>query len=186
MREGKPVVLCLRRGTVGSGFPLVAALACHQFAKIAEHLYENERGLESSIYIDGAEKILDAQLVKELMAPDKRNLKLGVIATMPSVSQLRTKVTDSIFAHVGLVCAFRADYADSLILARHMMPMESIYTAQANSILTAQAMRCDLVELPVREYFAWFRESTAGLFRIQSPLFDPDVRSLRIEPPSSK
>jgi len=172
MREKKPIVLCLKRSTVGSASPLIAALACQQFAKVAEFLYENERGLESSaIYIDGAEKILDAALVKDLMAPERRNLKLAVIATMRSVSQLRTKVIDSIFAHVGLVCAFRADYADSLILARHMMPTESVYT-QANSMLAARAMRSDLIGLPVREYFAWFRECTAGLFRIQSPLFD--------------
>lgn len=164
-------VLKLPEAILGPGAVLPGCLAMAHFAQSAAFVHEHEgTGGSATLYAGGHDALIDWQWLDALMGARQARPCWGMIAEVQSACALPARTTETLFEHAGLICAFRCDQNDSLLLARHMVPVESVYTPTGNRshASIAHHLRTDLQSLEKDEYFAWLPRATAGLFRLSA------------------
>ena len=149
--------------------------------RLRESLYRAEEKLiPCQLYFDDFRSSIDAALFDSLTTRDNRRLKLGVIASTTTIERLPANFRDLIFARSGLLLVFQVDFSDAALLARNLVPADSIYSSSSPSMHESlQALIEYLIALKPREYLLWMREATAGLFSMKAPYFDESLTSNR-------
>ncbi|MBX9693060.1 MAG: protein kinase [Cyanobacteria bacterium] len=177
MKKKQILLVNLPKDAGGMGANLLATIVVASVQRLRESLYRAEEKLiPCQLYFDDFRSSIDAALFDSLTTRDNRRLKLGVIASTTTIERLPANFRDLIFARSGLLLVFQVDFSDAALLARNLVPADSIYSSSSPSMHESlQALIEYLIALKPREYLLWMREATAGLFSMKAPYFDESL-----------
>lgn len=154
-------------------------------ARLIGALRANSSGHEqpSSLYIDGADRVLNPRLLDELTA----TACLATSVTLTTLKGLPEEWATFAKTRFGTICAFNLSREDASDLAPVMFPLhgQRVYASsspwadQRIKIVTdeMELNKQRLATLEPRSFYAYFTGTAAGLFRLRSQDFSPDSHS---------